>query len=73
MQTEEQNSTSTNQSDSGSDAEFVGWQKTKSGDSVALYNITASGHPSYGSTVSENSLQRMNLQIPETPPPPDSI
>ncbi len=58
-----------NQSGWDSDAKFLGWQETKSGEAVALYNITASGHPSCGSTVSEKSLQQMNLQIPETPPP----
>jgi len=68
MRTENNMSEHTNQSDSNSDAKFLGWQKTKSGETVALYNVTASGHPSCGSTVSEKSLQQMNLQIPEIPP-----
>jgi hypothetical protein len=54
---------------SDADAKFLGWQKTKSGEVVALYNVTASDHPSCGSTVSERSLHEMNLKIPETPPP----
>jgi hypothetical protein len=69
MRTENDISEHNNQSDSNSDAKFLGWQRTMSGEAVALYNITASGHPSCGSTVSEKSLEKMNLQVPETPPP----
>lgn len=68
MRTEKNISALTDRSDADSDAKFLGWQKTKSGEPVALYNITAAGHPSYGSTVSEKSLEKMNLEIPETPP-----
>jgi hypothetical protein len=49
------------------DAAFVGWQKTGSGDVFALYNITAADHPSHGSTVTEQSLLKLNLEIPLTP------
>ena len=73
MRTENDISQHTNHFDSNSDAKFLGWQKTISGETVALYNITASGHPSCGSTVSEKSLQQMNLQIPETPSPQTSV
>ena len=50
------------------DAEFIGWQNTSSGDPVALYNIIAEGHPSFGSTVTEESLHSLNLQVPNVPP-----
>jgi hypothetical protein len=53
---------------SASDAEFIGWQKTKSGDDFALYNVTAPQHPLYHSTVTETTLRRENLGIPPTPP-----
>lgn len=52
-----------------SDAEFLGWQKTKSGAAYALYTVTAREHPLYQSTVSERTLRRQQLQIPPTPPP----
>jgi len=48
-----------------SDAVFIGWQEMYSGDDCALYNITAAGHPSYGSTVSEKTLNKLNLQVPK--------
>jgi hypothetical protein len=50
-----------------SDAEFLGWQRTKSGDAIALYNVTAEQHPLYQSTVSEKTLIRENLEVPQTP------
>jgi hypothetical protein len=55
--------------DSSSDAEFLGWQKTRSGEVVPLYNITAEGHPSCGSTVTENSLRKLDLKVPYVPLP----
>lgn len=48
-----------------SDAVFLGWQKNHVGDSFALYNITRKDHPSYGSTVSENTIKKLNLKMPE--------
>jgi len=51
------------------DAVFMGWQKTRSGEFFALYNITAVGHPSFGSTVTEKSLRRLSLQVPGAPLP----
>ena len=59
----------TNLSGSDSDAEFLGWQKTNSGEVFALYNITASGHPSLGSTVTDKTLHKLNLQVPGAPLP----
>jgi hypothetical protein len=50
-----------------SDAEFVGWQQTGSGDHFPLYVVTAAGHPSHGSTVSERGLLKLDLQVPDTP------
>ena len=52
---------------SDSDAVFIGWQETLSGDVFALYTITAENHPSYKSTVSEKSLKKMKLRIPKQP------
>ena len=52
-------------SDKNADVEFLGWQKTMSGDNVALYNITAANHPSHGSTVSEKTLNKLNLKMPK--------
>ena len=47
-----------------SDAVFIGWQEMHSGGVFALYIITVAGHPSYGSAVSEETLKKLNLQIP---------
>lgn len=52
------------------DAVFVGWQKMSSGEEFPLYNITAELHPAKGSTVSDDTLRKLNLQIPATPSPP---
>jgi hypothetical protein len=49
------------------DAVFMGWQTAGGGKAVALYNVTAAGHPSFGSTVTEKSLLKLNLQVPQTP------
>jgi hypothetical protein len=57
----------TEQSQSDSDAIFIGWQEGYSGQSIAFYNIIAKGHPSFGSTVSEMSLRKLNLRVPNTP------
>ena len=52
------------------DAIFLGWQRTRAGGTFALYTITAAGHPSLGSTVTDRSLRKLNLQIPLTPMQP---
>jgi hypothetical protein len=52
-----------------SDATFLGWQKTRSGKTFALYTVTAANHPSRGSTLTETSLHKLNLQVPGTPRP----
>jgi hypothetical protein len=49
------------------DAVFIGWQPTRSGVTFALYNITAADHPSLGSTVTDRSLLKLGLHIPQTP------
>lgn len=69
MRTEDKMSERTNPSSSDSDAKFLGWQKTGSGEVFALYNITAADHPSFGSTVTEKGLQKLNLRVPATPLP----
>lgn len=56
-----------NRSVRSSDAVFLGWQQTPWGKPMALYNITALGHPSYGSTVLEETLQKFQLQVPRIP------
>jgi len=50
-----------------SDAVFLGWQQFPRGKAMALYNIVASGHPSYGSTVLEETLRKLNLRVPPIP------
>lgn len=54
------------------DAEFLTWQKTPTGEVIALFNITAQKHPSYGSTVSAETLHNLKLKVPSTPPLPPS-
>jgi hypothetical protein len=48
-----------------SDAVFLGWQETSTGKVIALYNITAEMHPSFGSTVTERILRKLKLHIPK--------
>jgi hypothetical protein len=50
-----------------SDAVFVGWQQLVTGSPIALYNVIAAGNPCYGSTVSEQKLNELNLKIPKQP------
>jgi hypothetical protein len=57
-----------NRSVRNSDAVFLGWQEIPWGSPTALYYITAADHPSYGSTVSKDTLRKLHLQIPQTPP-----
>jgi hypothetical protein len=52
---------------SSSDAKLLGWQKTSWGEVFALYNITAAGHPSYGSTVTGKTLHKLKLQVQGAP------
>jgi hypothetical protein len=51
------------------DAEFIGWLYPRQAGPIALYNITLKDHPSFGSTVTDKTLRRLNLNIPNTPPP----
>jgi hypothetical protein len=51
---------------SDSDANFIGWQKTLSGKSFPLFNITIADHPLYRSTVSDATLRRLCLRVPRT-------
>ncbi|MBP1647608.1 MAG: hypothetical protein H6Q30_1053 [Bacteroidetes bacterium] len=57
------------QNDQGEHVKFLGWQKTRTGELYPLYNIMVKGHPNFGSTVSDKTLQKLNLAIPRTPPP----
>lgn len=56
-----------------SDAVFVGWQKTSWGKPFALYNIIAVDHPSWGSTVTDETLRKLRLRIPATPTPSQNL
>jgi len=49
------------------DAIFIGWQKVRGAEPFALYNVTVRAHPSFGSTVTEEGLRKLNLRTPETP------
>jgi len=49
----------------GNGVVFLGWQKTGSGEEIALYNVTAENHPLYGSTVTGRTLQAHNLPVPQ--------
>ena len=55
-----------------SDAVFIGWQKTPTGDVFPLFNVTAKNHPLYHSTVSDQTLREQNLKIPGTPLSPSN-
>jgi phage/plasmid-like protein (TIGR03299 family) len=50
------------------EAQFRGWQ-SGSESLFPLYNVVKAGHPSYGSTVSETTLQALHIRIPRTPSP----
>jgi|WetSurMetagenome_2_1015567.scaffolds.fasta_scaffold644418_2 hypothetical protein len=50
------------------DALFLGRQQCPPGKSFALYTIIAVDHESYGSTVGEETLRRLNLKVPVIPP-----
>ena len=54
------------------DAKFLAWQPIQTGEIVALFNIIDRKHPSYGSTVTADTLHNLNLQVPSTPPKPPS-
>jgi hypothetical protein len=54
-----------------SDAVFIGWLHSRMGNPIALYNITAQNHPSFGSTVTSKTLRDMNLNVPPTPQVPE--
>ena len=56
----------TNPSFSDSDANFVGWQETLSGKPFPLFSITVADHPLYRSTVSDKTLRRLRLRVPQT-------
>jgi hypothetical protein len=54
-------------------AVFIGWQRTRSGAIYPLYNVIAEGHPYFGSTVSDQTLRRLNLDVPTTPAPANKL
>ena len=59
--------------DPDSDAAFLGWQDSLSGDIFPLYTVTAGDHPLCHSTVSDVTLRKAHLRIPRTPSPfPDA-
>lgn len=58
-----------NQPTPAGDAVFVGWQNSLSGEIYPIFNITAPDHPYYQSTVSEKTLCKLNLRVPQTQSP----
>ena len=56
-----------NRSGTKSEAIFIGWQEGLVGTRLALFNITADGHPSKGSTVCETTLRKLDIQVPGLP------
>ena len=52
------------------DAKFLGWQTSINGEKFALFNITNRDHPRRGSTVTEETLRHLNLQVPAVPAKP---
>jgi hypothetical protein len=56
-----------NRKSTNSDAIFLGWQTMLSGKIVALYNILIKNHPLYHSTVTEDTLRKQNLEVPQIP------
>jgi len=52
-------------SDSDSGSVFIGWQEMPSGDVFALYNITDVNHPAYLSSVPEETLKKLKLNVPQ--------
>ena len=54
-----------------SDAVFIGWLYSRLGNPIALYNITAKDHPSFGSTVTGKTLRGLNLSVPPAPQAPE--
>lgn len=60
-------SKSANPTRSDSDAVFLGWQKTLAGDIFPIFNVTAADHPFFHSTVTEATLRKLNLRVPQIP------
>jgi hypothetical protein len=50
-----------------SDAEFIGYQESRSSQPFALFNIISTKTNRHGSTVTEKTLQQLKLQVPEYP------
>jgi hypothetical protein len=72
-QTRHENSDASASKTLNSDAEFIGWQQSRTGQPYALYNVTAEQHPLYRSTVSEKTLRKHDLKIPQTPLPGGNV
>ncbi len=53
---------------SDTDAIFVGWQKSGA-EIYPLFNIIAADHPLHHSTVTDVTLRKLQLRIPQTPSP----
>ncbi len=51
------------------DAKYIGMQERPDGTKFPLFNITKEGHPRQGSTVSAETLKKLNLNVPEVPKP----
>ncbi|HLZ18747.1 MAG TPA: DUF932 domain-containing protein [Smithellaceae bacterium] len=56
---------SKNKPNSDCDAIFIGWQKKNEEEIFPLFNVTVEDHPLYHSTVSEATLRRLHLRVPQ--------
>ena len=55
--------------DGGPTAVFIGYgEGFPAGTAIPFYNLVAPGHPQHGSTMSADSLERLGVTIPATPP-----
>jgi hypothetical protein len=52
---------------SNSDAVLLGWQATPYGKTRPLFNIMIKNHSLYHSTVTDETLRKYNLQVPQIP------
>jgi hypothetical protein len=50
-----------------SDAEFIGYQESRSSQPIACFNILNKKSDKFESTVTEKTLQKLKLQVPEYP------
>lgn len=64
----DQHQSNQNNNGQGDGVVFLGWQRTRNGEEIPLYNVTAEDHPLYGSTVTDRTLREHNLPVPRSSP-----